>query len=428
MTGDAVRLRVRDGCGIIRLSRPPHNLIDHALTGALGAALDRLMADPGVAGIVLLAEGAHFSAGIDLGRVDLRGGTPDVAPLLGRIAAARLPVVAVLEGPALGAGAALALAAGHRLATPAGAVAFPEARAGLLPVPGTIGRLVALAGGVAAVGMLSDGARRAPAAAQAAGLIDGIVTGDAPSAALAWLARLARGASPRPPHADPPAAVLDAIAAARATIAPGAPAAAALALDAVEGWVLLPASAAAAREADAAEAAAADPAGRALRHLLAAERRVTPRLLHRPAPGAAPLATAAGAGVVAALSAARDRACRAMAAAGLDPGRGLRALAGRGAATDPAARRLIGAGLAESLRLAAAGQVARPSDADALAVLAGFPAATGGPVHLATVAGALRLAREMAVWAAQDPVWAVPPTLIPALLDGGTPDDAVSRA
>jgi enoyl-CoA hydratase len=60
---------------------------------------------------------------------------------------ARVPVIAAVNGPAIGAGAQVALACDLRVAAPAAAFAIPAARLGLAVDPWTIRRLAAVAGG-----------------------------------------------------------------------------------------------------------------------------------------------------------------------------------------------------------------------------------------------------------------------------------------
>jgi enoyl-CoA hydratase len=113
-----------DGIAIIRLNRPQAlNALTVALIEALRGALAELDRDPACRVIVLAAEGRAFSAGLDLKIMDaamgpvpgmalqeLFGGTPGV---MRRV---RQPIVAAVQGVAVGAGFAISLGADIRIA------------------------------------------------------------------------------------------------------------------------------------------------------------------------------------------------------------------------------------------------------------------------------------------------------------------------
>ena len=113
----------RDGhVAILTFARPPHNFADLALIEAIGAAFAAADADPQVRAIVLQSDGRIFCAGADPARdnpveKDQPAGTRN--PFY--VAAARLytvktPVVAAIQGAAVGAGLGLALVADFRVA------------------------------------------------------------------------------------------------------------------------------------------------------------------------------------------------------------------------------------------------------------------------------------------------------------------------
>lgn len=122
----AVELTVEDGVGEILLSRPEvKNAMDVELLEALDGRLDELVASGARVAVLAGADGA-FCAGADLALVRraFEGDTEAVLgrlvdtlhPLIGKIRALPFPVVAALEGPAVGAGMGLALAADLRIA------------------------------------------------------------------------------------------------------------------------------------------------------------------------------------------------------------------------------------------------------------------------------------------------------------------------
>jgi len=116
---------VHDGhVAIVTFARPPHNYADLALIEAIGAAFDAADADPEVRAIVLRSDGRIFCAGADLARDNpVAEDRPAGVRNPFYVAAARLfavakPVVAAVQGSAVGAGLGLALVADFRVAAP----------------------------------------------------------------------------------------------------------------------------------------------------------------------------------------------------------------------------------------------------------------------------------------------------------------------
>jgi enoyl-CoA hydratase/carnithine racemase len=123
----------------IILRRPPVNALSLTEYEALADAFDVDAAEDGAPRVVLLrAEGRAWCAGQDLRELGTLAEAPErkaylVRATRGVAAAARcpLPVVTVLDGPAVGAGALLVACSDIVVATPEGSVAFPEVRLGL---------------------------------------------------------------------------------------------------------------------------------------------------------------------------------------------------------------------------------------------------------------------------------------------------------
>ncbi len=109
---------------LVEIHRPPHNFFDLELIRDLADAFEALDADPQCRAIVLASEGRSFCAGADFLRPASAGladgqvkeGNPLYREGL-RLFAARKPVVAAIQGPAVGGGLGLALVADFRVAT-----------------------------------------------------------------------------------------------------------------------------------------------------------------------------------------------------------------------------------------------------------------------------------------------------------------------
>src|ERR1700761_7003208 len=135
-------------------------------------------------------DAARFSAHIDHIKAQLRA-----LETLGR------PVVAAINGAALGGGLELALAAHHRIAAdvPGCQVGFPEVGLGLLPAGGGVIRTVRILGVTDALEkVLLSGKRYGPAEALELGLVDEVISDaeDLLPAARRWIAEHPGGAQP----------------------------------------------------------------------------------------------------------------------------------------------------------------------------------------------------------------------------------------
>jgi enoyl-CoA hydratase/carnithine racemase len=106
------------------IDRAPHNHVNAALIHALADVLDELDADAEVRAVVLATEGRVFCGGADLTGdkplVDERGESETPALYRGayRLFSAKKPIVAAVQGAAVGAGLGLALVADFRVAAP----------------------------------------------------------------------------------------------------------------------------------------------------------------------------------------------------------------------------------------------------------------------------------------------------------------------
>ena len=166
-----VRTEVRSGVLTICLARAQkHNALDHQMVAALAAALVQAEADAGVHMVCLRSEGPTFCAGIDLkaaAAIEASGasaGRGDVDQLTGtilRLSRLSKPVLAVVQGPAFGAGLGLIVACDFVLATPTASVALTQVRNGL--IPGLVAPLLAEAIGLRAARQLALSGERADA-------------------------------------------------------------------------------------------------------------------------------------------------------------------------------------------------------------------------------------------------------------------------
>ncbi|GAB2684424.1 enoyl-CoA hydratase [Saccharopolyspora gloriosae] len=169
--------------GLITLDRHERrNALDLEHCEALRDAVPALV-EQGARALVITGAGSTFCAGADLDGVygdEFRDGLYDA---LQTVLTVPVPVIAAVNGPAVGAGAQLALAADLRIAAPDAYFAVPTARNGLAVDPWTVRRLSLLAGGGAARSLLLAADRLGAEVAHQRGVVDRLGDHDA---AVAW--------------------------------------------------------------------------------------------------------------------------------------------------------------------------------------------------------------------------------------------------
>lgn len=131
----------------IELQRPQRrNALNTELVDTLRAAVEKAAADD-VRAIVLTGAGTVFCAGADLSGDVFAADFPEKAIALNlAIDAAPMPVIAAINGPAIGAGVQLAMVCDLRVVAPEAYFQFPIARYGLALDNWSIRRLSSLAG------------------------------------------------------------------------------------------------------------------------------------------------------------------------------------------------------------------------------------------------------------------------------------------
>jgi 2-(1,2-epoxy-1,2-dihydrophenyl)acetyl-CoA isomerase len=162
------------------LNKPPANYFDEPMLTALGDLLEELADDPQCRAVVLCAAGKHFCAGADFSSrtgvgEDGGEGAGRIYRQAVRIFAANVPIVAAVQGSAVGGGLGLACAADFRVASPETRFVANFSRLGFHQGFGLTVSLPEIVGGQLAKEMLYTGARIDGARAYAAGLADRLV-------------------------------------------------------------------------------------------------------------------------------------------------------------------------------------------------------------------------------------------------------------
>ncbi|MBB6598871.1 enoyl-CoA hydratase-related protein [Luteimonas sp. MC1825] len=188
---------------VISVNRPEKlNALNRATMEALHGAFDSAAADPGVRAVVLTGSGAKaFVAGADiaemaaLSAVEAREFSLVGQRLMRRIERMPKPVVAMVNGFALGGGLELAMCCHLRIAADTAKLGLPEVTLGLLPGFGGTQRLLRLSGRAAALELTLGGAPVDAARALALGLVNRVVpAAELEAETMQFATRLATGA------------------------------------------------------------------------------------------------------------------------------------------------------------------------------------------------------------------------------------------
>jgi 2-(1,2-epoxy-1,2-dihydrophenyl)acetyl-CoA isomerase len=207
MSDQTVLFELRGAVAVVTLNRPQSlNSFTRAMHRELGAALDRIEADPAVRALVITGAGRGFCAGADLAEFDLEPGPNLVEradpgpvidqafnPTVRKLQALRVPTIAAVNGVAAGAGASLAMTCD--LAVAASGAVFIQAfsKIGLVPDAGGSWFLVKRLGLARALGCAMLGDKLSARDAKEQGMIwDVVAEGeDCVAAALKLAQRLA---------------------------------------------------------------------------------------------------------------------------------------------------------------------------------------------------------------------------------------------
>ena len=187
----AVNYRLDGEVAVLTIANPPVNALSLAVREALLQGLQRAEHEAAVQAIVVTGADGTFCAGADINEVasGLVLKSPITRELQAQMEAASKPIVAAIEGVALGGGFELALACHWRIAARGAKVGLPEVKLGLIPGAGGTQRFTRLAGPEAALESITAGAQIPAARAIALGLLDGLA-----DPALAGALALARQA------------------------------------------------------------------------------------------------------------------------------------------------------------------------------------------------------------------------------------------
>ena len=179
-----VRPASRGDVLVLTIDNPPVNASSAAVRAGLLDGIRRLADDPAlVAGVIIGARGT-FVSGSDITEFDGPVPEPLLPTVIAAIEACPRPVVAALDGFALGGGLELALGCDYRIGSPGVRLGMPEVSLGMVPGAGGTQRLPRLVGPVAAIRLILTGRRISGAEGLALGLLDETTEADLLGAAV----------------------------------------------------------------------------------------------------------------------------------------------------------------------------------------------------------------------------------------------------
>ena len=203
MSSEDVGVTLDGHVAVVEMRRPPNNFVDVDLVAAIATALERLDEEPRCRAVVLAAEGKHFCAGGNLKQrleTEARGekfvpAARHVYKEARRLVQTRKPVIAAVQGAAIGAGLGLAVVADFRVTCREARFAANFTTIGFAPGFGLTYTLPRLVGQQQARMMFMTGRRIPGDEAFAMGLADRLVAQqDLRSEALNLAAELAGSA------------------------------------------------------------------------------------------------------------------------------------------------------------------------------------------------------------------------------------------
>ena len=182
-----VNYELRGDIAILEVDNPPVNPLSSGVRVGLCDQFDKANSDENVRGIVLKGAGNAFIAGADISEFGQKMEGPDLHTALKNIEYSEKPVVAAINGPALGGGLETALCCNYRIATEKSIVGLPEVNLGLLPGAGGTQRLPRIVGPSQALKIMLSGVPVPAKKALDQGILDGISTGDLVDDAISFL-------------------------------------------------------------------------------------------------------------------------------------------------------------------------------------------------------------------------------------------------
>ncbi len=161
---ETIDVEIRKGVAILKLNNPPVNQLSQTLREEMDEVFKEAFADAQIKAVILTGTGKNFIAGADITEMQ---GFDDKEDLVAMVLAyddfhnfiedGPKPVIAAINGPALGGGLELTMACHYRIASSIVKIGQPEVQLGLIPGAGGTQRLPRLVGLADAIQMITSG-------------------------------------------------------------------------------------------------------------------------------------------------------------------------------------------------------------------------------------------------------------------------------
>jgi 3-hydroxyacyl-CoA dehydrogenase len=182
-----VNYSVNGNIAILEVDNPPVNPLSSGVRTGLSEYIAKANNDESIEGIILTGAGRSFIAGADISEFGQKPDGPDLHTALKEIEFSKKPVLAAINGTALGGGLETALVCNYRMGTNKAIVGLPEVNLGLLPGAGGTQRLPRLIGPSQALKMMIAGTPMSAKKALQQGVIDAISENSLIDDAIAFL-------------------------------------------------------------------------------------------------------------------------------------------------------------------------------------------------------------------------------------------------
>jgi 3-hydroxyacyl-CoA dehydrogenase len=197
---ETIECEIRDGVAFLRINNPPINGLGYSTRLGIVKAISTALEDNEVKSIVVAGAGKMFSGGADIREFN----TPDMIreptlrTVIDILENSRKPVIAAIDGAAMGGAFELVLACNYRVASPGAQVGLPEVKLGLLPGAGGTQRLPRLAGLELGLNMIVSGSIMDAKRLAGTPVFDEIIEGDLSIGAIEFAKKIVARGGPHP--------------------------------------------------------------------------------------------------------------------------------------------------------------------------------------------------------------------------------------
>jgi cyclohexa-1,5-dienecarbonyl-CoA hydratase len=196
--GGALQVTIENDVAFLTLDNPPVNILTRAMMDRISDALREISGNAGLKAVALKSTGKAFSAGADIGEhrpEQVRGMIEAFGRMFRLLDSLELPIVAAVNGSALGAGFELAMMADVVLASDRATFGQPEIRLGFF-APVAVARLAELVGAAKAAEITCTGRIYSAGEMYAHGLVTKVMEPEKLEGALTGVLDDLRRASP----------------------------------------------------------------------------------------------------------------------------------------------------------------------------------------------------------------------------------------